>query len=366
MGNRQDESGPRNRGVDVEAKGSRFGLGFRAVGPSLRHVLGQNSSLRELLATFEEAILGAANRCLGSSVLNAAAVRVHQLLDAEAHGVAGPTNDPEWLTELRRWPSSSLFGARERAAIELAEQYLIDPGSVTDEQRAAVVSFASRRGVVLLTLALALIENSSRVETMLRDGFRVEPVSVAPFAIRNPAPSEDDAVPDGGGVTGRRVLDLMKEHAPQAERAYEQMRAILWGPQAHVRPAILELVRMRNAGLVDCKLCRAVRYVPAIDDGLTEERLALVNDSWDQATLSECEKAALYLADACLVDPAIMSQGVRNRVLACFTEQQIAEIVLLLVLVRFNKVTLAFGGNADVSGVLLVTQSSVKERADDL
>jgi alkylhydroperoxidase family enzyme len=123
---------------------------------------------------------------------------------------------------------------------------------------------------------------------------------------------------------------------------------------------------MRNAGLVDCKLCRAVRYVPAIDDGLTEERLALVNDSWDQATLSECEKAALYLADACLVDPAIMSQGVRNRVLACFTEQQIAEIVLLLVLVRFNKVTLAFGGNADVSGVLLVTQSSVKERADDL
>ena len=50
----------------------------------------------------------------------------------------------------------------------------------------------------------------------------------------------------------------------------------MWG-ETTLSPAVIETVRLHCAGIRGCEFCKAVRYTAAIDDGLTEAQIAILD-----------------------------------------------------------------------------------------
>jgi len=66
------------------------------------------------------------------------------------------------IAELPSWPTSSLFSARERACIALAEQFVMDVGGVTDRQVDDVLEHLSSGECYAYVNALSAFENLQR------------------------------------------------------------------------------------------------------------------------------------------------------------------------------------------------------------
>jgi alkylhydroperoxidase family enzyme len=98
----------------------------------------------------------------------------------------------------------------------------------------------------------------------------------------------------------------------------------------HVRPAMLEMVRLRNARTVNCVFCKSVRYDIAKADGLSEDKVDNIADGYEDSNLSDMEKAALAFTDAYLFDPKGVTPALKARLKATFTEAQIATLAVAL------------------------------------
>jgi len=75
--------------------------------------------------------------------------------------------DDATIADLPRWPTSLRFGARERAALAFAEQWLFDPSGVTDDDCAALRGAIGDPGCAAFTMGLALSEAMLRLELAL-------------------------------------------------------------------------------------------------------------------------------------------------------------------------------------------------------
>ncbi|WP_157215490.1 carboxymuconolactone decarboxylase family protein [Flavisphingomonas formosensis] len=61
------------------------------------------------------------------------------------------------------WSDAALFTAGERAALDLAELYAIEPDTITDDAAAAVISHFGDAGLVTLIEALGVIDGRIRL-----------------------------------------------------------------------------------------------------------------------------------------------------------------------------------------------------------
>jgi alkylhydroperoxidase family enzyme len=75
--------------------------------------------------------------------------------------------DDGQVLALGAWLSSPLFSARDRAVLAFAEQVLIDPHGVTDDDCKLVRTYLTDPECAALTMGLALIEAILRVELVL-------------------------------------------------------------------------------------------------------------------------------------------------------------------------------------------------------
>jgi alkylhydroperoxidase family enzyme len=66
----------------------------------------------------------------------------------------------------------------------------------------------------------------------------------------------------------------------------------------------------------------------AREQGLTEEQVAQISDSYDSSALTTRDRAALRLTDAIIGDPRGLSQGDRRFVAAELSGPEIAELAL--------------------------------------
>jgi alkylhydroperoxidase family enzyme len=115
-----------------------------------------------------------------------------------------------------------------------------------------------------------------------------------------------------------------------------------------VRPALLEIVRLRNARTVNCQFCKSVRYDLARRDGLTETKADLIRDGYEQSALSGEEKLALEFADAYLHEPKALSAELASRLKRHFTAAQLAHLAIAMV--AFNatsRCAVSIGGMPD-------------------
>ena len=112
-----------------------------------------------------------------------------------------------------------------------------------------------------------------------------------------------------------------------------------------VRPALLEMVRLRNARTVNCVFCRSVRYDVARADGLGEDKVALIRDGFEESALSAVEKTVLAFADAYLLHPGRVDPGLVASLRKHFREEQVCHLAIALA--TFNatsRCAVALGG----------------------
>lgn len=108
-----------------------------------------------------------------ADVLELCRLRVLRLVgsgaEASAHDepVTGARLDARKLAALPTWPTAPQFTPCERACLEFAEQFVMDPHGISDAQAAAVSAHLGAAGLVALTEALALFEGFARVGAML-------------------------------------------------------------------------------------------------------------------------------------------------------------------------------------------------------
>jgi alkylhydroperoxidase family enzyme len=93
----------------------------------------------------------------------------------------------------------------------------------------------------------------------------------------------------------------------------------------------MEVLRLRNARTVNCVFCKSVRYDIARADGLTEAKVAQIDDDFASSALSPREKLALSFADVYLRHPERFDAGLIEALHAEFTSEELAHMAIGLV-----------------------------------
>jgi hypothetical protein len=79
---------------------------------------------------------------------------------SERAGAAGLSEQK--IGELSSWPTSNLFDDRERACLDLTEQFVMDANGVTDEQVARVTGYLGGSGCYAFVEAVSVLETFQR------------------------------------------------------------------------------------------------------------------------------------------------------------------------------------------------------------
>jgi alkylhydroperoxidase family enzyme len=112
-----------------------------------------------------------------ATVLGCAAERAIRFDDATDAGLTEAD-----VAELPRWPSSPAFTEAERAAIEYAEQYVMDPHGLTDDHFGALHRHFDEPALATLSLAVAMFDALTRFRLALG----VDPVGPEPTPVPGP------------------------------------------------------------------------------------------------------------------------------------------------------------------------------------
>lgn len=112
---------------------------------------------------------------------------------------------------------------------------------------------------------------------------------------------------------------------------FRSFYALFWEKRL-VDPVILELCRLRIAQLHGCEAELRVRYQPALDAGLTEEKIAALADAGDSPLYSDAERACVALAELFAMDPHAITDADATRVVAVLGDAGTVALVEALAL----------------------------------
>jgi AhpD family alkylhydroperoxidase len=133
-------------------------------------------------------------------------------------------------------------------------------------------------------------------------------------------------------------------HQPELLQAFLKLYGVLWS-HGELDQATKELVRIRNARIVGCPICKAIRFSGARREGLTEAVLDHVRDGWEAAPLDARQKAVLRFTDVFLSAPGDLGDADRRTLLAELDPPQVVELAAALALfMGFSKIAVALGG----------------------
>ncbi len=257
-------------------------------------------------------------RACDDTLLELARRRVAMLLnnDAELSAKAWGTLSDAQTAELSSWPTSDAFDERQKAALTLAEQFVID---VTGVLSGPLAASAGALGAELgpFVQALYLLDVGQRVDVIL-GALLGETLTTESWA---------------WGATGEIPTDPMV--------AIMAMLAAVGRLQV-VDPVTKELIRLRGARLHECRRCQSVRSVAALNAGANDELLNAVDPS-SVSTLSLGTVAALELVDAMFVGPPSIDHELIGRLKQAYNSEELVEIVSYLMRNACNKIPVAFG-----------------------
>ncbi|MFN8027988.1 MAG: hypothetical protein U0W40_16975 [Acidimicrobiia bacterium] len=146
--------------------------------------------------------------------------------------------------------------------------------------------------------------------------------------------------------TERGLADV----APRLHTAMMEFMAVAYPGTVDI--VTRELVRIYSGRESHCRICRNFRLRVAIDRGF-EESMVEQMDDLDHSDLAPHQKAALRLAHDFLGDPRAFDVAARDELLAHFTPEQVAELVLDLVRYRpGSKLTVVAGDEPAEEGLI--------------
>jgi alkylhydroperoxidase family enzyme len=102
------------------------------------------------------------------------------------------------------------------------------------------------------------------------------------------------------------------KHAPDAFAARDKLEAAAW---ASVDPVELELCRLRISAILGDAIGVARRTPAAIEAGLTEDRIALLDSWWASDAFSPREKARLTYTEQFVVSVSSMDDAIVDALL---------------------------------------------------
>lgn len=168
--------------------------------------------------------------------------------------------------------------------------------------------------------------------------------------------SEKMRVGTPANKTGHVIRDSSLGLVPETLQPILDLQDEIWH-RASVGPAIIEMLRLRNARTVNCVFCKSVRYDIARNDGLTEDKVTQINDGFAGSRLSEREKLVLAFADLYLRTPERVDAGTAARLRHEFTPEQITHMAIALTTWHaLSRCAVSLGGMPDS---LPVTEVSV-------
>ena len=147
--------------------------------------------------------------------------------------------------------------------------------------------------------------------------------------------------------TGNIVRDSALGLVPETLDKYMELTHAIWhnGP---LNAAELEIARLRNARKVNCVFCKSVRYDIAREAGLSEDKVALIEDDFQDSALTEREKLIVLLTDQYLNDPAGLSPALQTQLLAEFSSEELVHLSMAIVCFNgFSRCAVSLGGMPD-------------------
>jgi len=144
--------------------------------------------------------------------------------------------------------------------------------------------------------------------------------------------------------TGNPIRDSALGLVAGTIEPYLALNRALWldGP---LSPAEVELVRLRNARTVNCVFCRSVRYDVARAAGLTEDKVAQIDDDYATSGLSPREKLLLAFYDNYWKNPALLAPELQQQLEAEFSAAELVHLSLVAaVFSAFSRCAVALGG----------------------
>lgn len=99
-----------------------------------------------------------------------------------------------------------------------------------------------------------------------------------------------------------------------------------------------------------------MRFAVARQQGLTEDRVALIDDGFEASALSDTEKAVVRFVDTFLGDPAAIDDAQRRELQEHFDAGQLVELACSVALFRgFSKIAIALGPPPDMPTQVIPT-----------
>jgi alkylhydroperoxidase family enzyme len=147
--------------------------------------------------------------------------------------------------------------------------------------------------------------------------------------------------------TGNMMRDSALGLVPETLDHYMELNRSIWesGP---LGPAEIEIARLRNARKVNCVYCKSVRYDIAREDGLSEERVAMIQDDYRDSDLNEREKLILAFTDQFLNDPKALSDTLKAALVQVFTPQELVHLSMVVThFSGFSRCAVSLGGMPD-------------------
>ena len=266
------------------------------------------------LAVACDSLRSACDRTLLELARRRVAMLLHNVPELEARSWGDITAAQR--ASLASWPTSDAFDDREKAALELTEQFVID---VTGVLPGPLATAAGTLGAEVgpFVQALYLLDVGQRVDMVLST-FLGESITSDSWA---------------WGATGEIPADPMD--------AIMAMLAAVGRLQA-VDPVTKELVRLRGARLHQCRRCQSVRSVAALNAGADNELLSSENPA-SVGELSDATIAALDLVDATFTGPPSIDEDLLGRLKESYDAAEYVEIVSYLLRNACNKIPVAFG-----------------------
>ena len=152
--------------------------------------------------------------------------------------------------------------------------------------------------------------------------------------------------PPGGGMPF--------DHQPEMWAAFNRYYGTLWSEGVVDQPT-KEVGRLRNARITGCGICKNLRFATAREQGLDEDRVALIEDGYADTDLPARWKLAIRLADALIAD-ARVDADLRAALLAEFTDAEIVELTATIATaIAFSKASVAFGAPDDMPLMVVPT-----------
>ncbi len=147
--------------------------------------------------------------------------------------------------------------------------------------------------------------------------------------------------------SGNLIRDSALGLVPETLDYYLALNRKIWecGP---LTPAEIEIARLRNARTVNCVFCKSVRYDIAKADGLTEDKIAMIQDDFRDSDLTEREKLIIAFTDQFLNNPSGLTAELKIALLAEFTSRALVHLSLAVAhFSGFSRCAVSLGGMPD-------------------